>query len=99
MDSTADIALVLVLAVLAANLPFANNRLGVVGPKRHPKPFLWRLFELIFLAALVVGAGVWLEADQGQVHRQGWQFYVAMACFFLTLAFPGFVWSYLKRKA
>jgi Protein of unknown function (DUF2818) len=99
LNSTAAIVLVLVLAAVAANLPFMSNRLGLVGPQRQPKPFVWCLIELGLLGALVVGVGVYLESNLGQVHPQGWQFYVAMGCFFITLAFPGFVWSYLKRKS
>jgi hypothetical protein len=38
-----------------------------------------------------------MEASAGQVHPQGWQFYVITAALFVTLAFPGFVYRYLAR--
>jgi len=70
----------------------------VLGPRRFPKAVLWRLLELVVYAALVVAAGVALEAREGQVQPQGWAFYAVVACVFLTLAFPGFVWRYLGRS-
>jgi hypothetical protein len=98
MDSTAAVWLVLLLAVVCANLPFVNQRLFVVGPKRLPKKGIgWQLIELLVFAALVIGIGVALEARIGRVQAQGWQFYAVMGCIFLTLAFPGFVWRHLAR--
>ena len=97
MSTTAAVWLVLLLALVAANLPFVNERLFVVGPKRAPKSLAWRLFELLVLGALVVGLGVALEARIGQRHPQGWEFYAVAVCLMLTFAFPGFVWRYLRR--
>ncbi|MEP7058561.1 MAG: DUF2818 family protein [Caldimonas sp.] len=90
--------LVIVFAVIAANLPFVNERLFVVGPRRDPKSLGWRAFELLVLYAATLGFGFALEARLGQVQRQGWEFYAALASLFLTLAFPGFVWRYLRRR-
>jgi hypothetical protein len=39
-----------------------------------------------------------LERRIGQVQPQGWQFYAAFACLFITFAFPGFVWRHLRRR-
>jgi len=90
--------LVLLLAAVAANLPFLNERLFLLGPSRSPKGFGWRLLELSVYAALVVAAGLALERHLGQVQSQGWAFYAVIACIFLTLGFPGFVWRYLGRS-
>lgn len=90
--------LVLLMAAVAANLPFLNERLFVLGPRCVPKAFGWRLLELTVYAALVIAGGVALEGHLGQVQSQGWAFYAVMACIFLTLAFPGFVWRYLGRS-
>lgn len=100
MGATAptSIWLVLVSAAVLANLPFLNERLFALGPLRVPKSFGWRLFELILYAALVIGLGRLLEARAGQVSSQGWQFYAVFGCVFLTFAFPGFVWRYLRRQ-
>jgi hypothetical protein len=37
--------------------------------------------------------------SSGQRQPQGWEFYAALASLFITLAFPGFVWRYLKRRS
>jgi len=97
MSATGAVALLLVLALVMANLPFVNERLFVVGPRRTPKGLGWRLLELLVFGALVTGAGLLLEARQGQIHAQGWQFYAVVGCLFLVLAFPGFVWRHLRR--
>ena len=89
--------LVILFALIAANLPFMNERLFIVGPRRDPKPLGFRLLELLVAGALTVGLGVAVEARIGQIQPQGWEFYVALGCLFLTLAFPGFVWRYLRR--
>jgi hypothetical protein len=99
MSFSAAAWLVILLAVIAANLPFVNERLFVIGPLRQPKSFGIRLLELIVWYGVVLGIGFAIEARLGQIQRQGWEFYVAMASLFLTLAFPGFVWRYLRRGA
>ena len=86
------------LALIAANLPFANERLMVVGPRLAPKPLGWRVVELVVLGALTLSVGMALEARIGQRQAQGWEFYAAFAFLFMTLAFPGFVWRYLRRS-
>ena len=91
--------LVILFAVVAANLPFVNERLFVVGPRRMPKAFVWRLVELALLYGLTLALGFALEARLGQRQPQGWEFYAAMASLFVTLAFPGFVWRYLRRRS
>ena len=97
MSTAVAVWLVLVFAVVAANLPFFSERLLLVGPARVPKPLAWRLLELLLLYGATLGLGFLLEARIGQRQPQGWEFYAAAGCLFLTLAFPGFVWRYLRR--
>ena len=96
--SAAAVWLVILVAVVAANLPFVNERLFIVGPRRAPKHLGWRLLELVVLWALTLGIGLALEARIGQNQPQGWEFYAAFGGMFLTLAFPGFVWRYLRKR-
>lgn len=98
MDQSAAVWLVLAAAVIAANLPYFNERLLLVGPRRAPKAAGWRMLELLLMAALTFALGTLLEARIGQRHPQGWEFYAAGACLFITLGFPGFVWRYLRRQ-
>ena len=98
MGSSAAVWLVLLVAVLAANLPFVNERLFIVGPRRFPKRLGWRLLELVTMWGLLLGVGFALEAHAGQIQPQGWEFFAAIGFLFLTFAFPGFVWRCLKRR-
>jgi len=97
MGSSPAVWLVVLVAAVAANLPFVNERLFVVGPPREPKHLAWRALELLVLWLLTLGVGMALEARIGQVQPQGWEFYAGFGGMFVTLAFPGFVWRYLRR--
>ncbi len=97
MGQTASVWLVLLVAVVAANLPFATERILLVGPRREHKNLAWRLLELMLMFGMLLGLGFALEARIGQRQPQGWEFYAVALCLFLTLAFPGFVWRYLRR--
>ncbi len=98
MSQSFQIGVLLLLALLAANLPFASQRLLIVGPVRQAKSLAWRLFELVLLYFVVGGVGLMLEQHAGQIAPQGWEFYAITATMFLTLAFPGFVYRYLRQR-
>jgi hypothetical protein len=99
MNHSFSVALVLLAALLAANLPFINERLIAVFPRRSPKSLWLRVGELIVCYFLVGALGLALEQSAGQIYPQGWEFYATTGALFLTLAFPGFVYRYLfKRK-
>lgn len=90
----------LLLAFLAANLPFIVERRLLVLPLRvTPKPFYWRLIELFLLYGLLGGLAYALEANVSPPHKQGWEFYAITACLFLVFAFPGFVYRYLWKRS
>ena len=97
MDQSVAVWLVLIAAAIAANLPYFNERLLLVGPRQAPKSAWWRMLELLLMAVLVFALGSALEARIGQRHSQGWEFYAAATCLFIALGFPGFVWRYLRR--
>lgn len=98
MSQTLSIWLVVVLALVAANLPFINQRLALVGPVQRTKPLVWRLAELALLYFVVGGVGLALEHRAGQIAPQTWEFYAITATLFLVLAFPGFVYRYLVKR-
>jgi len=98
MNTSVQISLLLVLALVAANLPFVSERLAVIGPRRQAKALGWRLLELLVLYLLVGAVGLALEKHAGQIAPQGWEFYAVTLTMFVTLAFPGFVWRYLLRR-
>ena len=98
MSQSLQIGVLLLLALMAANLPFVNQRLLVLGPRRATKSLGWRLLELLLLYLLVGAVGLWMEHHAGQVAPQGWEFYAVTGTMFVTLAFPGFVYRYLMQR-
>jgi Protein of unknown function (DUF2818) len=98
VSASASVWLVLLAAVIGANLPFLNQRwLGVI-PRSVPKKGLGlHVLELVVCYLLVGALGLLLEKADGQIYPQGWEFYATTAALFLTLAFPGFVYRYLYR--
>lgn len=97
----ASVWLIIVAALVAANLPFLNERWLLVGPTadHQSKPFWVRLLELCVLYILLGLFAFVLEQRVGQVHAQGWEFYAITITLFLTLAFPGFVYRYLTKRS
>lgn len=93
---------VILLALLAANLPFINERLFAVIPLKSGGQIavkrVWiRLLELLALYALVGAVAYVLEANIGNTFTQRWEFYAVTGCMFLVLAYPGYVLRYLKK--
>ena len=97
MSQSAAVWLVVLAALVAANLPFVNQRLLAVVPLRQGKNLGLRLLELVALYFVVGGLGLWLEQRAGQIAPQNWEFYAISGVLFVTLAFPGFIYRYLIR--
>lgn len=93
---------VILLAVLAANLPFFNQQLFALIPlsksAAYRKPVWVRLLELIVLYFLVGAIARFFEANIGNAFAQGWEFYAVTGCLFLVLAYPGYVVRYLRKS-
>ena len=99
MDVSLSSWLVILLAVLAANLPFFSERVfGVLPWRSGPKPFWLRLLELFLLYLLLGLIASVLEARAGNRFVQRWEFYAVTGCLFIVLAYPGFVHRYLRRR-
>ncbi len=98
MSTSSQIVALLLLALLAANLPFINQRVLLLGPQRVSKSLAWRLAELVLLYFVVGGVGLAMENHAGQIAPQGWEFYAVTGTMFVTLAFPGFVYRYLMHR-
>ena len=112
MDSSLAVWRVVAISVAAANLPFLTERLfGLVplktravpgnppdGGSARTKSLLLRLSELIVLYFVVGFLARMLESRIGGVFAQGWEFYAITGCLFLVLAFPGFVFRYLRKQ-
>ena len=93
------VVLLILLSVCLANLPFLNERLlACIALPFTSKPFWLRLFELTALYLLVGLVAHQLESNGGNVQSQRWEFYAITYCCFLVMAYPGFVWRYLRRQ-
>jgi len=91
--------LLLILAFIAANLPFLVERVFfVVKPKKDSKNVAWRLLELVVMFFVVGGIAILLESRLGDIHKQNWEFYAVNASLFVVFAYPGFVYRYLWRR-
>lgn len=89
----------ILLAAVAANLPFVNQKLfGLVPLSRAVKPLWMRLIELCALYAVTGLVAYGLESRIGNAFSQGWEFYAITICLFIVLAFPGFVYRYLRPR-
>jgi Na+(H+)/acetate symporter ActP len=90
--------ILLLIALVAANLPFFSERLFfIIKFKNASKSFFWRLVEWLALYFLVGLAAYLLESKLGGVQTQRWEFYAVTVCLFLVFAYPGFVYRYLWR--
>lgn len=100
MSQGAVILVFVLLALVAANLPWASERVFLlIEPRKGSKGPGLRLVEWLVLYLLVGGLGIGLEQKvMGNIHAQGWEFFVVTFCLFLVFALPGFIYRYdLKR--
>ncbi len=89
----------LVMGFVLANWPFFTERQFLVRqPPMGQKSFAFRLLELLVGYGLVLLVGFGLEANMGAVQSQTWNFYAIAALLFLVMAYPGYVWRYLRRR-
>lgn len=93
-----EVAILLAIALIAANLPFVTERLFFIKLLDSGKHVGWQLLELAVFY-FIVGVVAWLlERKTGSVQHQNWEFYAITASLFLVFAFPGFVYRYLWRR-
>ena len=103
LDSSIASWLVVLLAIAGANLPFLSERLfGLIALPSATSPpvksLWWRLLELVVLYGVIGLIGRLVEGRLGNVFSQTWEFYAIGAVAFFVLAYPGFVYRYLRRQ-
>lgn len=99
MGSGYPVVLVILAALVAANLPFFSERRFMVFPAgAQRKSLAWHVAELLTMYLLTGALGLGFEQHAGQIYPQGWEFYAITAALFLTLAFPGFVYRFLLHR-
>ena len=98
MNVTAAALLWLMVGFVLATWPFlTERRFGLFGAPA--KPFWFRLLELLISYGLLLGLGWLLEASVGRIQSQTWNFYAITALLFLLMAYPGYVWRFLRRRS
>lgn len=104
MSTGVAVWILVILAFVAANLPWFSDRLFAVKPMAS-KGVAIRLLEWLVLYFVVGGIAMGLETKlNGVRHDQGWEFYVVTLCLFLVFALPGFIYHvdlrhHLRRSA
>ncbi len=100
MSVTVAFALLLVAALVAANLPWLTERvLFVLRPPARGKREWVRLLEWALMYVVIGALAVGLEyRATGGVYPQGWEFYVTTLCLFLVFALPGFIYHHDLRR-
>ena len=97
MGQAIPVWLVVLLALLAANLPFVSHRFMLLYRLTSTKSLPLRLLELVLWYFIAGGVALLLENRAGQIAPQGWEFYAITGTLFVTFAFPGFVYRYLFK--
>jgi hypothetical protein len=97
VSQSASVWVVLLVALVAANLPFMTKRVLGLVRLSAPKSLSIRIGEMVALYLLTGGIGLLFESRAGQVAPQGWEFYAITGALFVVLAFPGFTWRYLLK--
>lgn len=99
-----NVALLLILAVVCANIPWISQRfLLFITPVKGKKEWM-RLIEWLLFYAIIGLIAIGLEQKTlGTLHQQQWEFYVTTLCLFMVCAFPGFIYRHqlihqLQRK-
>ena len=91
---------VILAGLVLATLPMLGDRSVFVIPLLKSSKSAWvRVLEFVIAYAIWILVGRLLEAQVGQVNKQGWQFYVVTFLLFIVAAFPAFAWRYLWRRA
>jgi hypothetical protein len=99
MSENAAVWALLVIAFVAANLPWLSERFLLVVTPKEGKRVWMRLLEWLVLYFVVGGIALGIEIKYyGEAHAQNWEFYVITFCLFAVLALPGFLYRHVLRK-
>lgn len=90
------ILLFIVLAFVAANLPWISERLFGLIPLKSAKKSAWLcLLEWLILYFLVGLIALGIEKKfTSDIYSQGWEFYASTFCLFIVFALPGFIFRF-----
>ena len=90
------ITIFVVVAFIAANLPWISDRLfGLIAVKSGYKS-IWLCFLEWFILYLLIGmVALGIEKKfTSDIYTQQWEFYVSTFCLFIVFALPGFIYRF-----
>ena len=88
------IFLIILIALFLSNIPWFSKNLFIFFPLNKTKPIALVLLEIVVNYFIVGFFVIFLEKQAiGNVHPQGWEFYVVTFFLFLVLSSPGFIYK------
>ena len=95
-----SIIIFLIVAFIAANLPWITERLfGLIVLKSEKKSAWLCLLEWFILYILIGLVALGLEKKfTSEIYSQDWEFYASTLCLFLVFALPGFIYRFDLKK-
>lgn len=99
MNVTGAAVVWLLVGFVLATWPFLTERRFLVFSRPGEKGFGVRVLELLLGYALMLLAGFGLENSMSAIQSQTWNFYAMTALLYVLLAYPGFVWRYLRKRS
>ena len=90
------IIIFVIIAFIAANLPWISERLFGIIEIKSGKKSVWLTFLEWFVLYLLIGMiALGLEKKfTSDIYTQGWEFYTSTLCLFLVFALPGFIYRF-----
>lgn len=90
------IIIFIVVAFVAANLPWISERLfGLIAVKSGKKSAWLCLLEWFILYLLIGMVALGIEKKfTSDIYSQDWEFYASTLCLFLVFALPGFIYRF-----
>jgi len=100
MSPSVSILVLLVVAVISANIPWLSERFLFIFSLPHQNKKIWmRLLEWVLLYVLVGAIAMGMEQKiYGQRHAQSWEFYVVTVALFMLFALPGIIYRFQLKK-
>jgi len=90
------IIIFLVVAFIAANLPWISERLfGIIALKSGTKSVWMSILEWFVMYLLIGLVALGIEKKfTSDIYSQSWEFYASTLCLFLVFALPGFIYRF-----
>lgn len=90
------IIIFIIVAFIAANLPWISERFfGLISLKSDKKSVWMTLLEWFSLYLMIGMIALGIEKKfTSEIYSQGWEFYASTFCLFIVFALPGFIYRF-----